>query len=454
VPTSDAALAAWDEAFDPAGEPRGPYAELLALVEEAGPALLAARLRERAAALGLTFVSDEPIPTCPVPRLVTAGEWRALSAALAQRTRALNAFLADVYGEQRIVAEGVVPAEAIATAEHHEPAMNGAAMAIPPAAVAGFDIVRGADGRLRVLEDNLRTPSGIAYAVAMRQAMTGLLPDLDGVGPLGLDGWHLPLAAALADAQAAHGGGRVVILTDGPENSAWFEHRAIARALELPLLTPDDLRPQLDDVAVVYRRTDVDSLHDADGTPTWVGELLLERLQAGRLAVVNAPGTGVADDKLLHAYVEAMVRFYLREEPLIESVRTYDLGRPGVLDEAAARLSELVLKPRAGHGGQGVVIGSEATEEERALLAVALRADPGAWVAQETVQLSRHPTVAGNRLEPRHVDLRVFAVATRAVVGVVPAALTRVAAGTGSLIVNSSQGGGTKDTWILADGTE
>jgi uncharacterized circularly permuted ATP-grasp superfamily protein len=200
---------------------------------------------------------------------------------------------------------------------------------------------------------------------------------------------------------------------------------------------------------VLYRRTDEDRLHDAEGRPTWLAEMLLEPLQRGHLAVINAPGSGVADDKLVHAYVEEMVRFYLHEAPLIESVRTYDLTRPDVLTRVLGRFSGVVVKPRTGHGGRGVFIAAHASAAEREEASNAVKATPNQFVAQETVRLSRHPTVADGRLEPRHVDLRVFAIGTGETTTVVPAPLTRVALRRGSLIVNSSMGGGAKDTWIL-----
>ena len=455
----------WDEAYDAAGAPRAGYAELLDAIHEAGPARLAAQLDAWVAKLGLTFGPGEPFPVDPVPRLLDAGEWTWLSDALAQRTRALNAFIADVYGERRIVAAGVVPADAIATADHYEPAMRGVEMPIAYAPVVGYDIVRDADGCLRVLEDNLRTPSGAAYAAELRRAMRAVLPDVAGAASVGLADCFEPLGQVLAEAAAPHETGIVALLTDGAVNGAWYEHRAIARRLGVAIVTPERLRRHggrlcaaapggaLKPIAVLYRRTDEDRLRAPDGTPTWLGEMLLEPLQAGAVTVLNAPGAGVADDKLIHAYVEDMIRFYLGADPLIESVRTYDLTRPHELTRALGWLPKLVVKPRNGYGGHDVFIGPHAGAAERAAVAAAVRAEPGRFVAQETVRLSRHPTVAGDRLEPRHVDLRVFAVATGSGVRVLPAALTRVAPDSRSLIVNSSQGGGAKDTWILADAT-
>ncbi|MDP9135673.1 MAG: circularly permuted type 2 ATP-grasp protein, partial [Actinomycetota bacterium] len=254
----------------------------------------------------------------------------------------------------------------------------------------------------------------------------------------------------------------VALLSDGPSNSAWYEHRALAAALDIPIVRADELTvsegrlyarrdsggPRAIDV--IYRRTDEDRLRTADGEPTWVAEKLLEPLRAGTLAVVNPFGAGVADDKLAHAYVEDMVRFYCAEEPLIESVRSYDLGDPEVLDRVFGRLDELVVKPRSGHGGDGVVVCPRVSPRTREDVRRAVAAQPEAYMAQELVDLSTEPTVCEGRLEPRHVDLRPFVIGIGQAAVTAPVALTRVALTRGSLIVNSSRNGGGKDTWLLA----
>ena len=455
--------ALYDEAFERDGSPRPEYEGVLAAVADAGPERLAALAGRCISKRGVTFGTDQPFLADPVPRLIARDEWNLVEAALEQRLTALNAFLADVYGERRIVAAGVIPADVIASAEHYEPAMAGLELAVPHAPVVGYDLVRGADGRLQVLEDNVRTPSGIAYALELRRIMRMVLPGFAGLAPRELDGCFDALRAILATAAAHHGRGLTVVLTDGRVNSAWFEHRMLARRLGAAMASPERLRVHdgrlcavapsgvLKEISVLYRRTDEDRLRRPDGTPTWLADLVLEPLRNGRLTVVNAPGAGVADDKLVHAYVEEMIRFYTGEEPLIESVRTYDLTRPHDLTRALGLLPNLVVKPRTGHGGNGVFIGRECGRAERERVAAELKAAPHRFVAQETVLLSRHPTVGGGgpALEPRHVDLRVFAYHGPDGPRVVPAALTRVAAGRDSLIVNSSQGGGAKDTWIV-----
>jgi uncharacterized circularly permuted ATP-grasp superfamily protein len=377
--------------------------------------------------------------------------------------RALELFVRDVYGERRIVRAGVVPAGSLEGARHYESQLMG--MGGEPGTwitVAGLDVVRDSDGSFKVLEDNLRTPSGIAYAVATREVIGAHLAPPAGLRVRSLDAAFHTLGNALR--AAARPGARedpmVILLSDGKDNSAFYEHAAIARYLSLPLVHADQLSvrrgrlfAQLQGgeqaVDVVYRRTDEDRLTDDRGEPTAIGRLLLEPLQGGAIACVNAFGTGVADDKLLHAYVEDMVRFYLGEEPLLRSVPTYDPSQPDVLEMILARIDELVIKPRSGHGGYGVVIGPHARSEDLRTAAAALSAAPERFVAQETIMLSRHPTVTDGRLELRHVDLRPFAISSGDAVHVLPGGLTRVAFESGALVVNSSQNGGSKDTWVL-----
>jgi uncharacterized circularly permuted ATP-grasp superfamily protein len=454
----------YDEALDADGAPRHEYGRLLDALERTGVAAVAERVQAHVGRMGATFgagTETQPFPVDPVPRLITAREWVLLEAALAQRALALNAFIADVYGDRQIVRAGIVPADVITGADHYELAMAGVPVPVGHAPVVGFDLVRGEDGTFVVLEDNLRTPSGLAYAAAVHKAVSSELAASLRLDRLSPDPCFAALGGVLAAAAGLDRDPHVALLSDGPENSAWYEHRSLARRLGIALVTPEKLRiragrlcmtlpsGRVRDIDVVYRRTDEDRLRDENGRPTWLAEMLLEPLRRGNLAVVNAPGSGVADDKLVHAYVEDMIRFYLRAEPLIESVRTYDLTRPEVLTRVIGRLSGLVVKPRTGHGGEGVFIGPHESAEARAQMTAVLRSSPQRFVAQDTVRISRHPTVVGQTLEPRHVDLRVFAIATPAGAIVVPSPLTRVALRKQSLIVNSSQGGGAKDTWIL-----
>jgi uncharacterized circularly permuted ATP-grasp superfamily protein len=459
---------AFDEATDADGNPREQYAGVLDALRACDLDRLAGRVSAELTARGVCFGSwpdARPFVVDPVPRILTARAWTLLSTGLVQRVRALNRFLADVYGERRIVEAGIVPARVVDGSAGYEPLARG--IEVPGgihAHCAGLDVVCDGPGSFAVLEDNLRTPSGIAYAGAAREAVLSRVPTRDGsVHPRPLGGAMIGLGEALRGAAPdGRGDPSIVLLSDGWSNSAWYEHCEIARGLGLPVVTLTDLesadgrlwlrgtsgRRQVD---VVYRRTDEDRLAGPDGRLTALGERMLEPLRRGRVACVNAFGNGVGDDKLVQAYVEEMIRFYLGEEPVLPSVPTYDLGDPEVRGCVLERLGELVVKPRDGYGGEGVLIGPRADAAALEAAAAAIRERPEAWVAQETVALSTHPTVCGGRLSPRHVDLRPFAYSTPHGVRVLAGGLTRVALREGSLIVNSSQDGGAKDTWVLAE---
>jgi uncharacterized circularly permuted ATP-grasp superfamily protein len=398
-------------------------------------ALLAAA---RAAMESVTF-GDEDDPRFhldPIPRVITAGEWAELEPGLAQRVRALDAWCADVYGERQIVRDGVVPERVIETIDMLEPRLRGLTLPLW-VGIAGLDVVRAPDGRFLVLEDNLRTPSGMAYAVAARAASERLL----GADAVPLDGLRGMLEATFA-AAAPGDEPRGMVLTDGPDNPAFWEHEQLAELLGIPVLRPDEV--DLAAFDVVYRRTNASRLDSP------VGQLLERPWREGRIGLVSAFGVGVGDDKLAHAYVEDMVRYYLGEEPRLRSVRTFDLGRPEVLEEALDRIEELVIKPRAGHGGEGVVICPHAEPADIAQVREEVRARPEDHIAQELIELSEHPTVVDGALAPRHVDLRPFVfLGPEGAASVLPGGLTRVARDEGALVVNSSQNGGAKDTWVL-----
>lgn len=456
--------AALDEAFHEDGTPREAYRDVIGALAGVDLGALRGRVDAGLERHGVTFGAGgatRVFEVDPIPRIIPAQEWASLAPALAQRTRALSAFVADAYGEQRIVAEGRMPARVIDSARYFEPWVRG--VAVPAQGfIAGLDLVRGGDGVLRVLEDNTRTPSGLAYAIAARHAVDAELGAQPPAGRLDTGpACTMVLAALAAAAPPGVGDPYVVMLSDGPGNSAWFEHRRLAEAMGIPIVTPDDLLVRggrlhaLSDgagtrvVDVLYRRTDEDRLRDDSGRSTWIADLLLAPARRGVLSVVNPLGAGLADDKLVHSYVEDMTRFYLGEEPLVRSVRTYDLGDPEELEEALARLGDLVVKPRDGYGGAGVLLCRYASAEERREIERTVRGDPGSYVAQETITLSTHPTVVDGRLEPRHVDLRPFVAGGGEQPAVMPGALTRVAFAAGELVVNSSRNGGGKDTWVM-----
>jgi uncharacterized circularly permuted ATP-grasp superfamily protein len=448
----------FDEAFAPDGTPRAHYAALIEEVEQAGPGELARALGERIAAERMTF-DGRAFDLDPVPRVITAAEWRSLEAGLVQRARALESFLDDAYGDQRIVRAGVIPARVIETCEFYEPRLRGAPVPGGRLAVCGFDVVRNESGELMVLEDNLRTPSGIVYALAARELGGAELAERAGVGIAAVEGTPAILADALGEV-AGDTDGAVVVLTDGP-GGAYPEHSRLARETGALLVTPGKLerdggtlRTRTGErVGLVYRRSDEDRLWDAEtGEETELGRLLAAPVLAGRVAVANAFGAGLGDDKLTHGYVERMIRFYLSEDPLIESVPSVDLEVAGQPAATLANLDEMVVKPRDGQGGQGVAVPEDIGAAEREELRRTIRASHQDLVAQVAVPLSTAPCVSSDepaRLEPHLVDLRAFVLACPGGFRLAPAALTRFAPH-GSAKVNSSSGGGAKDTWVLA----
>lgn len=464
---------------DPGGV-RPAYAGFARWLARHGTAALEARSREAEALfrrIGVTFSvytdggdPERLIPFCVVPRVLARAEWDALSRGLGQRVRALNAFLTDVYGPRRILAAGLVPADLVLGNEGYRREMEGF---VPPGGVwttvSGIDMVRTSAERFVVLEDNCRIPSGVSYMLENREAMLRLLPGLCGahrIAPVS----HYPeelLDALKAIAPRASGPGgepTVVVLTPGPYNSAYYEHAFLADEMGVELVEGQDLfcdgpavymrttaGPRR--VDVVYRRVDDEWLDpDAFRPDSALGARgLMAAYRAGGVALANAPGAGVADDKAIYPYVPAMVRFYLGEEPVLGNVETFMCARPDHRSHVLANLDRLVVKLARGAGGYGMLVGPHATAAQREEFAARVAARPEDYIAQPTLALSTVPTLAADgRLAPRHVDLRPFVLTGREV-RTVPGGLTRVALREGSLVVNSSQGGGTKDTWVLED---
>jgi uncharacterized circularly permuted ATP-grasp superfamily protein len=448
----------WDEARDEDGGVRPHYAPVLDALAGRDLAALRVRLDEDVASARMflgTFARPSPFAVDPVPRILTDAEWREIEAGLAQRVRALDAFVADAQGPRRAVVEGVVPAEVLAGCVHDEPQ----ARDLPPAPVrvgiAGIDLVRDPSGAFRVLEDNVRAPAGVGVVLACGAVVRRHVAA--GPPPRGLDGLRERLRAVLA-AAAGVPDPTAVLLHDRATSTAAADVGALATLLAIPAVDPTDLavagdRLVLRDggrpVDVVYRRTSEDRLRRDDGGPTELAELLLGPLRAGTVHCVNAFGSGVADDKRVYGHVEDLIRLLLGEEPILCSVATYDLTAPAVRAEVVERLGELVVKPRGGTGGHGVLIGPRATAKALDRARRALLADPTTWVVQDPVLLSTHPTVIDGALRPRHVDLRAFVLYDGRDAEVVPSGLSRFPLAAGELVVNSSQGGGTKDTWVL-----
>jgi len=463
--------AAWDEMFDHATGPRPAYKQ----VHAALGGLSAADLRARAETLARSYLAqgvtfdfageERPFPLDVAPRVLAGEEWDLVAPGVAQRVRALEAFLADVYGPQKAVADGVVPRHLIVSSTHFHRAARGIQ---PPNGVrvhvSGIDVIRDEAGHFRVLEDNVRVPSGVSYVLSNRRAMAQTFPELFAalrIRPV--QDYPRRLLAALV-AAAPHGvdDPTVVVLTPGVYNSAYFEHSLLARSMGVELVEGRDLfcasgrvwmrttqgRRRVD---VIYRRVDDEFLDPVVfrsdsllGSPG-----LMTCARAGTVTIANAVGNGVADDKLVYTYVPDLIRYYLGEEPLLDNVDTWRLEDPGALEEVLDRLGELVVKPVDGSGGKGLVVGPRATRAELDALRARLVEDPRGWVAQPVVQLSTVPTLIGDSLRPRHVDLRPFAVNDGESIWVLPGGLTRVALPEGELVVNSSQGGGSKDTWVL-----
>jgi uncharacterized circularly permuted ATP-grasp superfamily protein len=466
----------FDEAFAASGEPRDHYRRLVRDIELLGHDEMARRARLRDASFrtkGITFTlsGDEDglertFPMDLLPRIIPADEWSVVEAGLAQRVRTLNKFLDDIYaGEQAAMRDGVIPRHVVTSSDGF--AREAMGIHVPHAArclIAGIDLVRDADGTYRVLEDNVRNPSGISYVLENRAATARILPRVLGTHAVRrVDDYGSILLAALR-AIAPSGGTRprIVVLTPGPYNSAYFEHVFAARQLGAELVEGRDLVVDdhvvymrttngLERVDVIYRRVD-DRYLDPVGFHwnTMIGVSgLLAAVRAGNVSIANAIGNGVADDKLVYAFVPDLIRYYLGEEPILANVPTYLLWNPDQRAEALDRLHELVVKPVSGAGGYDVIIGPRASEADLAEARRRIEADPRGWIAQEVVPLSRHPTLIDGRPVPRHIDLRPFVITRGDDIDVIPGGLTRVALREGSLIVNSSQGGGSKDTWVL-----
>ncbi|PZS36292.1 MAG: UDP-N-acetylmuramate dehydrogenase [Pseudonocardiales bacterium] len=462
---------AYDEMFAGDGAPHPHTKALFDALQLLSNADLEERVRVLHRSLrdqGITFshAGQEWIfPLDLIPRLIPAAEWELIEAGVIQRVRALEAFLADIYGARTVLADGIVPQAVIASSTNFyrsaaglEPA-NGVRVHI-----AGIDLIRDGEGVLRVLEDNVRVPSGISYVVENRRTMARVFPGLfleQRVQPVA---GHVALlfAALRCSAPAGVDDPTVVLLTPGIYNSAYFEHAFLARKMGIELVEGRDLfcrenvlymRTTSGErrVHVLYRRVDDDYLDPVHfRSESVVGcPGVLNAARAGNVTIANAVGNGVADDKLIYTFVPALIEYYLGEHPLLPNVPTYRFDDPDVLADCIARIDQLVFKPVDGSGGYGLLIGPQANDEEIAKTRADVLANPRGWIAQEVVMLSTSPSLDGERLAPRHVDLRPFAINDGGTVRVLPGGLTRVALREGSLIVNSSQGGGSKDTWVL-----
>jgi uncharacterized circularly permuted ATP-grasp superfamily protein len=463
---------AFDEMIDAEGSVRPSYTAVHSALSRSSSddlRVIAESLANNYTQAGVTFDVggvERPFPLDLVPRVIASPEWEIIEAGVAQRVRALEAFLSDIYSDARVISDGVIPSQLITSSTHFHRAVCG----IQPSNgvrihVAGVDLVRNPAGDVRVLEDNVRVPSGVSYVMTNRNAMVTAMPEAfanQRIRPVA--GYPTRLLTALR--KAAPPGVEeptVVVLTPGVYNSAYFEHTLLARTMGVELVEGRDLECRrgkvfmrttagLQRVDVIYRRVDdefLDPVHFRSDSMLGVPGLV-NAVRTGGVTLANAIGNGVADDKLIYTYVPDMIKYYLREEPILPNVDTWRLEDDQARKEVLDRLQELVIKPVDGSGGKGIVIGPRATKAELDELRRRVREDPRGWIAQPIVQLSTVPTLIEDGLQPRHVDLRPFAVNNGEDVWVLPGGLTRVALPEGELVVNSSQGGGSKDTWVLS----
>ena len=472
-----ASSTSWDELLDSEGEARPAAAALVDRLSRLGETELVDRQNLadlEILAMGITFTVyddgqgiDRAWPLDLIPRVIGSSEWREIEKGLRQRLRALNYFIDDIYNEQKIIADGVFPVSLLAESSNYRAQCQGVRLKFGTwAHICGSDLVRDADGTMYVLEDNLRVPSGVSYLLENRLVSKRVFADIfehQSIEPVDgyIDELYLLLRSLAPDGRTAP---VVVVLTPGIFNSAYFEHSFLAQRMGIEVVEGRDLVVSDDDIVymrtigglervdVIYRRVD-DTFLDPevfrpDSTLGVPG--LMRAWKAGNVAIANAPGAGVADDKVVYAWVPEFIRYYLNEEPLLPNVPTFRCIFPDELEYVLANLSRLVIKPANESGGYGITIGDRATPEELALVGIAIQSDPRNWVAQPILALSTAPTLCDGRVVPRHLDLRPF-ILSGATQYVTCGGLTRVALREGSLVVNSSQGGGSKDTWIVQD---
>lgn len=464
----------YDEMYDASGAVRPHYQAFARWLADTPDELLAQRRREadllfHRAGITFTLYGDDQgterlIPFDIIPRSIPASEWRVVERGCIQRVQALNMFLADLYHEQRIIKAGIIPAEQVLANEGYQIAMQGLNLhGDLYAHIAGVDLVRDGDGSYYVLEDNLRTPSGVSYMLEDRKMMMRLFPELfaaQRVAPID----HYPnLLLDTLKTSSPLDNPNVVVLTPGRFNSAYFEHAFLAREMGVELVEGADLFVRDDklfmrttagakQVDVVYRRLDDAFLDPLAFNPDSMLGVpgLLACYRSGNVVLANAIGTGVADDKSIYPYVDEMIRFYLTEEPILKNVPTWQCRKPADLSHVLANLGDLVVKETQGSGGYGMLVGPAASKAEIENFRERLKANPAAYIAQPTLCLSTCPTFVERGIAPRHIDLRPFVLSGKET-RIVPGGLTRVALREGSLVVNSSQGGGTKDTWVVED---
>lgn len=471
-------MTCFDEMVVDSTEVRQPYHGYRKWFDAENPQRLAKKSREAEAFFrrtGITFnvygqseAQERLIPFDLVPRILSSREWGRLSKGIEQRVRAINAFLHDIYHRQEILRAGRVPIELIAQNEAFLPQMIGMS---PPGRVythiVGTDIVRTGEDEFFVLEDNARTPSGVSYMLENRETMLQMFPELFSkinVQPVSDYPKNLRRSLAACAPQSCDGKPTVAVLTPGIHNSAYFEHSFLADQMGTELVEGHDLRVVDGDVAmrttqgyktidVLYRRVDDDFLDPLNFNPSSMLGVpgILDVYRAGNITIANAPGTGIADDKALYSYMPDIVEFYTGEKAILKNVETWRCSETESLQYVLDNLSKLVVKEVHGSGGYGMLVGPAASKKELSQFAAKLKSKPHNYIAQPTLSLSTVPIFVKKELAPRHVDLRPFVLVSPQEINITPGGLTRVALKAGSLVVNSSQGGGTKDTWVLED---
>lgn len=463
----------WDEMYNNSKDLRKQYEGFIEYLKNTSPEKLTKKeelARQLFMSQGVTFTvySDNEgiekiFPFDIVPRIITAGEWAKIEMGIKQRLKALNLFIKDIYNDQFIIKDGIVPGELIYSCSNFLREMKGVKVPYDVYVhISGVDLIRNNDGEFYVLEDNLRTPSGVSYMLENREISKRLFP---GIIPKtqvrSVSNYPNMLYKKLKEL-SNNLNPNIVLLTPGIYNSAYYEHTTLARLMGIELVEGSDLVVKnhfvymkttngLKQVDVIYRRVDDDYLDPLEfNSKSVLGVAgIMAAYRKGNVNIVNAPGTGIADDKATYIYVPDMIKYYLGEEPILKNIETYQLGRPDELDHVEKNIREMVIKKTDGSGGYGMLMGHQATDEEIKEYLDNVRKKPSAYIAQPILRLSTAPCYINGKLSPRCIDLRPFALSGRDGIDICPGGLTRVALKEGSLVVNSSQGGGSKDTWVI-----
>lgn len=467
---------AYDETFTADHQPRAAYETLIQKLSDLSAQELLIRQQASDATFlndGITFTvyddergTERTFPFDIIPRIITKEEWETISTGLEQRIHAINIFLHDIYHDGRIFDDGIIPYEMVASAKHYRNNMRTVNVAHRVyVSICGSDLVRLPDGSFAVLEDNLRVPSGVSYMLANRQIAKNVFPRLfNNYGVRPVDQYGQALLSTLQSLATNSDNPTIALLSPGVYNSAYYEHTYLARQMGIQLVEGRDLLVHdnkvymrttsgLQRVDVIYRRIDDDYLDALAFKPdSQLGvNGLFNAYRAGNVVLANAVGTGVADDKAIYAYIPKIIKYYLNEDPILQNIETYLLSDEKQRQHVIQNIDKLVVKAVGEAGGYGMLIGPHSTKAEQAEFIEAVNANPRNYIAQPTLSLSTAPCFIDNVIEPRHIDLRPFILSGRDKTTIIPGGLTRVALRKGSLVVNSSQGGGSKDTWVLYD---